>query len=179
MNKKEQEQMISKLFHGDKKTQTTGNAAVLADGRGVFLDASEDVTREPGQKRVKALLNPSDKAAVFGMNLTLQVTERVVFARPDLTTGCQLLSLAQKVGRNATKAISIMEKRLGTKTGKARRSGENISSVAKHALDTMFLLLHGCRNDAGSDSEDKDDDSLVSGANAASPGSGSGSCPPG
>ena len=48
MNKKEQKQMLSKFFHGDKKTQMISHAAMLADWEGVFLDAFEDVSGKPG-----------------------------------------------------------------------------------------------------------------------------------
>ena len=93
MSKKEQAQMLYKLFHGDKKTQTISHAAMLAEGEGIFADAFEDIPAKPGEKHIKTLLNPTDEAAVLGTNLTVQVLERAVFTRPDLISGCQLLRL--------------------------------------------------------------------------------------
>ena len=65
LSKKEQEQMLPELFHGDKKTQATSHTVVLTDREGVFLDVFEDVPRKSNQKHVKMLMNPSDMAAVF------------------------------------------------------------------------------------------------------------------
>ena len=179
-SKKEQEKVLSKLFHREEKTQAISHATMLADGlERVFRDTFKDIPRKPGQKHIKALSNPSDMAAVLGTNLTLQVLERAVFTRPDLITGCQLHSLATKVSRNITKAICAAEKHLDSNTGKARRSGEEISSVANHVLDALFLLLHGCDKDAGSNSSNEDDNNPAGDANAhaASPGSNLGSHP--
>ena len=150
--------MLFKLFHGDKKTQMISHAAMLAEGKGIFTNAFEDLPGKPDEKYIKTLLNPTDEVAVLGTNLTLQALERAVFTRPDLIKGRQLLALAQKQLRNINKAIPIMEKHLDTKTGKAKRSGENDHSVAQHILDAMFLLLQGCDDTTGSDSEDDDDE---------------------
>ena len=179
MSKKEQELMLSKLFHGDKSTQIISHSSMLAEGEGIFAGAFNDVPDKPNEKHIKTLLNPTDEAVVLGTNLNVQVLERAVFTRPDLITGRQLLCVAQKQLRNITKAIPIMEKHLDTNTGKAKRSGENIQSVANHILDAMFLLLQGCEDSTGADSEEDDDESLKSDTNPVSPSGNPGSRPAG
>ena len=92
------------------------HALMLAEGKGIFLDVFQDVPRKPDQKHVKMLLNPSHEDAALGMNLTLSVTGRAVFTRPDLITACHLPSLAQKQLRNIITATPIVERHLDAKT---------------------------------------------------------------
>ena len=79
MSKKEQEQMLHRLFHGDEKTLSISHAAMLAAGEGIFVGAFDEVPGKPDEKQIKLLLNPTGEDTVLGTNLTVKVLERAVF----------------------------------------------------------------------------------------------------